>query len=684
MQLAASGSDLTASGVASVTFAVGPGGGPAFAPIVGQLSPSAGSGWSASVTEVPAGPQRSFDLVAYDAGGTALFRGGAQVDVAPGRTAAISVALQQVAPPSGPEVSNPVVQYLAVSPAIVAPGRAAQLTAQVSAPASGGTLSTSWQASCGTFSDPTQPSTVWTAPTSASDHCTVSFTAANDHASTTVALSIVVQQDNTARDVVGWRLATCWEDPAAGSAMATILSIAAPDVASLAAPAALVETSPGSWVTYAGGHLSADGSFLLGTFSPSGSFIIPQVPATGPFLLSLTDPDGVRWLVETNASTVDLGYDELGRCDPAPAAAGTQVSFAVQGLEPWSASLGELEATCSGAGLWTPVPASGVADGATTATISMTWGAPLALLVPSDSLWLHQLAPVQRPDGVAYRSAVRSGMVTGIALADGAATSLAVNLLPVAQSGSLPVQWSTPDFERNLASMAPASRLVAGRVAPHRLAILASPYSLQSPAPVPSGGWPELATLELPVGAAPLQLSPPLAYGEFLPQSWLELREVRYAASVAYQAPGATTPVYETSTVGSREALPAASALLTPALTPVQSLRIDGADALSDLASPVTTTPTFSWAPPAVGSPSYYVLEIEALSAVASGTVRTTVARVVTRSTQITLPPDILAAGGTYFARVTATASSAPFDSAPFRSSPVVSWADALTGTFTP
>ena len=145
-----------------------------------------------------------------------------------------------------------------------------------------------------------------------------------------------------------------------------------------------------------------------------------------------------------------------------------------------------------------------------------------------------------------------------------------------------------------------------------------------------------------------------------------------------------STATDETSTVGSREALPAASALLTPALTPVQSLRIDGADALSDLATPVTTAPTFSWGPPAVGSPSYYVLEVDALSAVAGATVRTTVARVVTRSTQITLPPGILAAGCTYFARVTATASSAPFDSAPFRSSPVVSWADALTGTFTP
>jgi hypothetical protein len=232
--------------------------------------------------------------------------------------------------------------------------------------------------------------------------------------------------------------------------------------------------------------------------------------------------------------------------------------------------------------------------------------------------------------------------------------------------------------------MAPASRQAPGVIAPHRLSVRASPYALQAPAPLPAGGLPELATLELPLGAGPLSPSAPLRYGRFLPASWLELREVRFATAVAYQAPGANDQLYEVSAVGMREQLPAASAVLTPALTPVQQLTINGAPALADQAAAVTSTPTFSWVPPALGSPSHYVLELVQLGAPQGVTVRTLVARYLTRATQVTLPIGTLTSGALYFARVTAVASSEPFDTAPLRQSPIAAFADSLTGTFMP
>jgi hypothetical protein len=467
-----------------------------------------------------------------------------------------------------------------------------------------------------------------------------------------------------------------------GYDVASWSSVAAPDVGTLAAPQALLQTGPATWVTYAGGNLSPAGLFAPGGFSSDGGFFIPDVPASGPYLLSFDDAAGVRWLVETNAAAVDLGYDQLGRSGLAPAGAGTALTFNLSGLYPWSADWSELQLTSSGAGLWTGVPTQGsIARGASTGFASLLWGVALD---SADVLWLHQLAKVLHSDGFSYRSAIRAGSTTGAGYVDGATTTFDVAMRWVPQLGSLPVQWSPSDFEAHLASMAPASRQAPGVIAPHRLSVRASPYALQAPAPLPAGGLPELATLELPLGAGPLSPSAPLRYGRFLPASWLELREVRFATAVAYQAPGANDQLYEVSAVGMREQLPAASAVLTPALTPVQQLTINGAPALADQAAAVTSTPTFSWVPPALGSPSHYVLELVQLGAPQGVTVRTLVARYLTRATQVTLPIGTLTSGALYFARVTAVASSEPFDTAPLRQSPIAAFADSLTGTFMP
>jgi hypothetical protein len=317
-------------------------------------------------------------------------------------------------------------------------------------------------------------------------------------------------------------------------------------------------------------------------------------------------------------------------------------------------------------------------------TSSLAWGAPLNLFNGADLLWLHQLTVVRHPDGPLYRAAIAAGKQSGVGLVDHAANSFELTLGWLSRTATVPVSWSPADFEQHLPGMAPASRLVAGLFAPHRLSVLAKPYSVQAPSPRPPGGGPELAVLELPAGAAPLTLSAPLSYARFLPPSWQELREVRYGVAVAYQAPGATAPLHEVSAMGRRDALPATGDVIVPVITPVQALAINGVTALADQAAPVSPTPTLSWTPPLLGLPSHYVVEIKLLNAAGGVTTSTTVARYLTQSTNVTLPPGILGPGALYFARVTAFAGVAPYQAAPFRYGPSFAYADALTGTFTP
>jgi hypothetical protein len=85
-----------------------------------------------------------------------------------------------------------------------------------------------------------------------------------------------------------------------------------------------------------------------------------------------------------------------------------------------------------------------------------------------------------------------------------------------------------------------------------------------------------------------------------------------------------------------------------------------------------------------LGGASHYVVEINLLNVAGGVTTSTTVARYLTHTTSVTLPPGILNPGGLYFARVTAVAGVAPYDVAPFRYGPVFAYADTLTGTFTP
>ncbi len=473
------------------------------------------------------------------------------------------------------------------------------------------------------------------------------------------------------RAVTGARLITFWPDTGAQP-------IAALDVAGAQVKAMVASGG----VTYPG------------TFAADGSFSIPTVPA-GNYLLQL-DAGGLTTLVDTSASVLDLGSDALGRSGLVPSSGATPVTLQVSGLTAWSAG-DQLQITSGNADVWDALDTSALLAGATTATLPEDWfasasaGRPQNLLAATDVLFVHQLHAGSFTIGAAqyaYRAASNATSLTGIALTDRTAATITAVLAASAQTGSIAVHWSLSQFEPFLAQMNPSATTLASA---HALVVGASPFALTAAGPL-AHGTPSLFVLQAPSLTGDLDLATPLSYGHLdtgTAPAWNEWRGVSFTGQVSYFAPGAATALVEQVSVGRREPMAAAGPIV-PTLGPVLSPLITSTAGLASSAFSTLTglglAPKISWTAPATGVPSSYTVDLYRLylpTPSTSGSVR--VASWRTNETSIALPAGVLAAGQTYYARITANlVSPDTFATAPFRKINVYAWAGALTGTFAP
>jgi hypothetical protein len=390
---------------------------------------------------------------------------------------------------------------------------------------------------------------------------------------------------------------------------------------------------------------------------------------------------------------VDLGQDVLGRPDQTPAATTTPVTFSFAGMDAWNPLLERIEITSSGANLWDVVAfGPDLRGGQVAATVVEDWHLangtrePLNLLDPADVLHAHQLSVRSFYTGSAihfYVAATHAAPLAGdpsvpggISLQDGQSAAISARLEPLPLTATLEVDWDPAAFETHRSGLGPPARTTLGE-APHRFNIAANAFSLEYPSPSAAGS-PELVAMTLPGGAA--RAAGRVWYGRFLPSHWSEWRGVTLAADVSYLAPGASVPWLEPSEIERRDALPVAPGPFVPVVTPVTSPRIGGADAFEDRTG-VGASPILSWSAPSVGAPTGYLVEVCRLDAVGGATSRTPILRYATARQKVTIPPGVLEAGATYFARITAIVSTAPI-TAPFRGASVSARASALTGTF--
>jgi hypothetical protein len=427
---------------------------------------------------------------------------------------------------------------------------------------------------------------------------------------------------------------------------------------------------------------------VAGVVEGPGRYHFPEAPP-GTLLLRL----GGRYLV-TDVRTLDLSETVLGRPGVAQTDAGLVPAVAtVTGLAPAA------EADVAGGDfLFLSVPAVGdwgtleVAERRTLGQTDVvdagalygsgTWSRPPVFL-PSDALGATLSQTELRDAGVVsgggfirYQAVSHTGPVTAL-VTDGGVMEVQARLEPAPQKEVL-FELVRADFNALRTDVYPDAGFVESR------------FSIS---PVPGGlseGWVGYSgfALELQVpDTDPSRLVRRLRYGLPLPAPVGEVGEASALFQVRLRTHDGTATLSTLASVQVRDRVDVlVASAITPRIGPVRGITLDGAPAaeprLLGAASPLV-----AWQPPAVGTPSVYLVTVyELLAPTTPGGAarRLAVASFYVDAGQrsFRLPRNFFGAGKTYVLRVAAIQSSAYVPQRPFGLFTAVDYglADAFTG----
>ncbi|RYZ40809.1 MAG: hypothetical protein EOO71_14540 [Myxococcaceae bacterium] len=384
----------------------------------------------------------------------------------------------------------------------------------------------------------------------------------------------------------------------------------------------------------------------------------------------------------SHARRFDLSVNRHGRPDAvASAVTETPARLDLTGLQPWQASASPSEPgsqlqVVSGEVEWvarldfpTARPGAGVTltQGAE-ARASSQWGAlPVLDAAKGDRLYVNQLNEVPSgtlPSGapLKYRTVVGSLHAPAASFTPNGDTALALSgALTEVEQASFTPEWILSAFTAHRAEAHPDAVIAQGR-----FDVLPVTYGLRAGRVGRQG---ELFTLEVP-GDETGELTRRFTYGNPYPASW----GIMGSASYTFLAPTSVV-------VGGQSWRPNASIVVmdrlsrmtaddpvVPGVSPPRLVRIDGAEAAT-VRSVSSTRPVVSWQSPQEGLPRAYQVEFIPLTADAA-TAPTVEFHVPSDTLSLTPPPGVLAAGATYYVRVTANGSpffvpwQAPYTSA--------------------
>jgi hypothetical protein len=138
---------------------------PDMSPITTDLWNDGGGGWSTVIPAIPAGPDRTATLEAFDASGLLAYTGSASgIVIIGGQLNSVTIFLQPVNPPPTFYNTVPFISAIVVSANPVETGMAINLRVDAYDPDPGDALTFQWTASDGQLSSPLSASTAWTAP----------------------------------------------------------------------------------------------------------------------------------------------------------------------------------------------------------------------------------------------------------------------------------------------------------------------------------------------------------------------------------------------------------------------------------------------------------------------------------------------------------------------------------------
>ena len=422
---------------------------------------------------------------------------------------------------------------------------------------------------------------------------------------------------------------------------------------------------------------NASGGFdtLTGQGNSDGTFSIQNVPV-GYYWLKFG-----RSYLWTNVDNVEWVFDTYGRADVVyPGTQPTNLSMSATGLNAWQGTdelfwtvpnQGFTYSTYGIAGITNPPNPGDTALSNYTMEFVQN-GFPLLDASKGDQAYLTQLTS-RVASGQTYRALGKAFYLPPTTMTDGATTTANGGFLDIPQTSTLHLGWKRSALAAMTASVNPSATVVQTE-----FGLWLSP--LGTNVGIPGDAF-QLFTYDSGSVSATADLDlGDLPYGNPFPSAWTPLAETYFTWSVAYMAPGATTPVnLLRSAYTATTTMPTAAAPIAPLLGPVQNPRINGKTLFQNQLG-VGTNPTLAWDNPATGSPTGFVVSIYQLvnnsgtSAFGPRYVFRTAART------FAVPPGVMTSGNTYVVTISAvrnpgyTYASNPFQSAfPYGSSPMAS-----------
>ena len=171
-----------------------------------------------------------------------------------------------------------------------------------------------------------------------------------------------------------------------------------------------------------------------------------------------------------------------------------------------------------------------------------------------------------------------------------------------------------------------------------------------------------------------------VSFGNGFPASWTPFVGLAYEINVPFTATGAASSVEVPAELYlSSTQMPTKDSPLTPAVTPVLNIKLNGTD-FSQKQTATNLSPTMTWDAPATGVPTGYRVTIYQLSAISSGSGYQPVLDLFTKDRSMVIPDGVLASGNEYFFGIRAyLIPSVDFTTAPYHGSFPWSHADMLT-----
>jgi hypothetical protein len=409
----------------------------------------------------------------------------------------------------------------------------------------------------------------------------------------------------------------------------------------------------------------------------TGRFAIRSVP-DGEHLTRIGDR-----FIASNARSLDLSVDVLGRTSAAAPTGETRLEFNVNNLAPWQPG-DSLQWISPSAGavarrLEQTPGATAITGGSSHLGLEVDYALAVGtprLVNKGEEVFLIQSVTRNGGSVFAYRSISRVMTSTNLSQQSGFPTTVNGTFNELTSASTWNLDWRRSSFEAHRTAVHP--RAVTGEQVATAWVLPKGPLGERC-----EGG------IEL-VHFAPASTTGDaliaLAYASPFPFTWTSFGNVRHNFNVTFSLSGMPAATVTASLERCEPLSVIGAGAVRPELSPPTDLTIEArAATTTTLLSGVGLTPLISWTAPATGTPTGYRLRLVKLAVEQGATRATDIALFYTSATSLRLPPGVLFVGTRYVIIVEAEIRpQVTVTVAPYRPSLPTHVAPVMSEMFTP